>query len=315
MTQPSEASLRQLRYFAVLAEELHFGKAASRLGISQPALTRQMQNLEKFVGSELLERSQRSVSLTAAGATFAERARETLQQHERSLEAARNVAARGAESLALGFESCAPFHDFPTVVEQFIRRFPATRLSSFLMSGPEQAEALTRHRIDLGFVHPPVPDHELFTFEKVMEERFIVALPSSHRLASRKRVPTVELSKEKFVLFPRALAPSCYDAIHRICGAAGFQPSIVHESNGVSVSLNLIPALGAVTLFPECVRRQDASGVIYRDLEGSITTVTCGFLRRSGKVAPPVERFLRMWRTVRRDQVSSAKVKAGYEQK
>jgi DNA-binding transcriptional LysR family regulator len=305
MTQPSEASLRQLRYFAMLAEELHFGKAASRLGISQPALTRQIQNLEKFVGSELLERSQRSVSLTAAGATFAERARETLQQHERSLEAARNVAARGAGSLALGFESCAPFHDFSTVLEQFIRRFPATRLSSFQMSGPEQAEALTRHRIDLGFVHPPVPDHELFTFEKVMEERFIVAMPSSHRLASRKRVPTAELSQERFVLFPRALAPSCYDAIQRICGAAGFQPGIVHESNGVSVSLNLIPALGAVTLFPECVRRQDASGVIYRDLEGSITTVTCGFLRRSGKVAPSVARFLGTWRTV----------KAGYEQK
>ncbi len=306
MTQPSEASLRQLRYFAVLAEELHFGKAASRLGISQPALTRQIQNLEKFVGCELLERTQRSVSLTAAGAAFAEQARQTLQQHERSLEAARNVAARGAESLALGFESCAPFHDFPAVVEQFIRRFPGTRLSSFQMSGPEQAEALTRHRIDLGFVHPPVPDHELFTFEKVMEERFIVALPYSHPLASRKRVPVAELGQERFVLFPRALAPSCYDAIQRICGAAGFEPGIVHESNGVSVSLSLIPALGAVTLFPECVRRQPASGVIYRDLDGSVTTVTCGFLRRSGKVSQPVERFLRMWRTVKKDPVRSA---------
>jgi DNA-binding transcriptional LysR family regulator len=302
MTQPGDASLRQLRYFTVLAEELHFGKAALRLGISQPALSRQIQNLEKFMAVRLVERTQRSVSLTAAGATFAERARETLQHHDRSLEAARNVATRGNESLAIGFESCAPFHDFPAVVDQFLGRYPRTRLSSFQMSGPEQAEALTRHRIDLGFVHPPVPDHELFAFERVAEEQFIAALPSSHRLASRKRVPTTELMKEKFVLFPRELAPSCHDAIQRICQSAGFTPQVVHESNGVSVSLKLIPVIGAVTLFPECVRRQPAAGVIYRDLEGSVTTVTCGFLRRAGKVAAPVERFLRMWRAVKKDQ-------------
>jgi DNA-binding transcriptional LysR family regulator len=300
MTQPTDASLRQLRYFTILAEELHFGKAAVRLGISQPALTRQIQNLERLVGSELVARTQRSVALTPAGATFAERARETLQHHDRSLEATRNVAARGNESLALGFESCAPYHDFPAVVEQFLRRYPNTRLSSFQMSGPEQAEALTRHRIDLGFVHPPVPDHELFTFEKVAEERFIAALPSAHKLCSRKRIPTAELANEKFVLFPRSLAPGCYDAIQRICQAAGFHPEIVHESNDVSVSLQLIPVIGAVTLFPECVSSRQADGVAYRDLEGSVTTVTCGFLRRAGKAAASVERFLRMWRAVKK---------------
>src|SRR3954462_9389316 len=117
------------------------------------------------------------------------------------------------------------------------------------MSGPEQAEALARHRIDLGFMHPPVPDHGLFIFEKVLEERFIAALPSSHRLASRQRVPVAELAQEKFLLFPRTLAPGCYDAVQRICRAAGFVPNVVHESNDVSVSLNLIPVIGAVTLF------------------------------------------------------------------
>jgi DNA-binding transcriptional LysR family regulator len=302
MSQPNDASLRQLRYFAVLAEDLHFAKAALKLGISQPALTRQIQNLEKLVGTTLFERSQRSVSLTAAGTAFAERARETLQHHDRSLEAARNVAARNGESLVIGFESCAPFHDFPAVVKQFLDRYPGTRLSSFQMPGPEQAEALTRHRIDLGFVHPPVQDDELFTFEKVAEERFIVALPSSHRLATRKRVPTSELSTEKFALFPRSLAPGCYDAIQRICQAAGFTPEVVHESNEISVSLNLIPAINAVTLFPECVGSQTAPGVAFREIEGSVTTVTCGFLRRAGEAAGNVERFLRLWRAVRKNR-------------
>jgi DNA-binding transcriptional LysR family regulator len=313
VSQRSDASLRQLRYFAALADELHFGKAASRLGISQPALTRQIQTLEKLVGAALVERTQRSVSLTAAGAAFADGARETLEHHSRSLEAARNVAARRGESLAIGFESCAPFHDFAAVVKQFLARYPRTRLSSFQMSGPEQAEALTRQRIDLGFVHPPVPDGALFTFERVADERFIVALPSSHRLASRKRVPAAELAAEKFVLFPRELAPNCFDAIQRICQAAGFTPEVVHESNGVSVSLKMIPALDAVTLFPECVGSQPAPGVVYRDLVGSITTVACGFLRRAGEPATPVERFLRTWRAVKKGQAipeskSAAKV-------
>jgi DNA-binding transcriptional LysR family regulator len=310
MSQPSDASLRQLRYFVALAEELHFGKAASRLGISQPALTRQIQGLEKLIGTDLVERTQRSVSLTEAGVAFADQARKTLRQHDRALAAARNVAARSGESLVIGFESCAPYHDFPAVVQQFVGRYPRTRLSIFQMSGPEQAEALTRHRIDLGFMHPPVPDHELLAFERVADERFIAALPSSHRLVSRRRVPTAELMNEKFVLFPRGLAPGCYDAIQRICQAAGFTPEVVHESNGISISLSLLPVLGAVTLFPECVRSQQAPGVVYRDLEGSITTVTCGFLRRSGNASAPVERFLHIWRTLKTWSEPLGKVKA-----
>lgn len=99
------------------------------------------------------------------------------------------------------------------------------------------------------------------------------------------------------MLFPRSLAPGCYDAIQRICQAAGFTPAVVHESNDISVSLKLIPAVGAVTLFPECVARQRARGVVFRDLEGNVTTVTCGFLRRANDDAKPAERFLKMWRT------------------
>jgi DNA-binding transcriptional LysR family regulator len=299
MSQPTDPSLRQLRYFAVLAEELHFARAASRLGISQPSLSRQIQGLERAVGTALVQRTQRAVSLTSVGAAFAERARVTLQHHDRSVEAARNVATRSGESLAIGFECCAAYHDFPEVVKQYLARYPRTRLSSFEMPPSEQAEALARNRIDAGFLHPPVPDGALFTFDGVNEERFIVALPSSHKLASRKRIPCSELAREKFVLYPRTLAPGCYDAVQQICRTAGFTPEIVHECNEISVSLGLIPVSGAVTLFPECVRSRRAPGVAFRDLAGSVTTVTCGFLRRSGEVSPPVERFLKMWRAVK----------------
>jgi DNA-binding transcriptional LysR family regulator len=299
MSQPADTTLRQLRYFATLAEELHFGKAASRLGISQPSLTRQIQSLEKMVGAALVERTQRSVSLTPAGMAFAEQARVTLQHHERSVETARNVSARRRESLAIGFECCAPYHDFPEVVRHFMSRYPRTRLSSFEMSGPEQIEALARNRIDAAFLHPPVPDDPKFVFERVGEERFVVALPSSHRLASKRRVPCSQLAEEKFALYPRSLAPGCYDAVHEICKAAGFTPKVVHESNQISVSLSLIAASGVVTLYPECVKSRPAPGVVFRDIDGSVTTVTCGFLRRSGEPAPAVDRFLKTWRAVK----------------
>src|SRR5215469_5173686 len=296
MAQALDATLNQLRYFAALADELHFGRAAQKVGISQPALTRQIQSLERFVGAPLVERTRRSISLTRAGQVFAERARETLRHHDRAMEAARNSSNRREESLAIGFEPCAPFHNFPSVVLEYLRRYPETKLSSFVMAAPEQAEALQRYRIDLGFVHPPVPAQERFAFEPVSEDRFIVALPDSHALASRKRVRVTELKDEPWVFYPRHLAPACYDAVFRLCEASGFRPEIVHESNGVHVSLSLIPSLGAVTLFPECVGNQKADGVAFRELEGGRATVTCGFIRRTGDRSVAAERFLRIWR-------------------
>lgn len=299
MSRPSDSTLQQLRYFAALAKDLHFGKAASRLGITQPSLTRQIQHLEKSVGTALLDRTRRVVSLTPAGIAFAEKARVTLQHHDRSVETARNVAARHAQSLAIGFERCAVYHGFPEVVKQFMVRYPRTHLLSFQMSASEQAEALARNQIDAGFLHPPVPEDPILTFDRVGEERFVVALPSSHRLVSRRRVPCSQLAGEKFALYPRWFAPGCYDAVQQICKVAGFTPEVVHESNEFSVSLSLIAASGAVTLYPECVRSRRVPGVVFRDIEGSVTTATCGFLRRSGDVAPQVERFLKMWRAVR----------------
>ena len=296
MAQAPDATLNQLRYFAALADELHFGRAAQKVGISQPALTRQIQSLERFVGALLVERTRRSISLTRAGQVFAERARETLRHHDRAMEAARNSSNRRESSLAIGFEPCAPFHNFPSVVLEYLRRYPETKLSSFVMAAPEQAEALQRYRIDLGFVHPPVPEQERFAFEPVSEDRFILALPDSHALASRKRVRVTELKKERWLFYPRHLAPACYDAVHRLCEASGFRPDVVHESNGISVALSLIPALGAVTLFPECVRNQEAPGVAFRELEGRSATVTSGFLRRVGDRSLVAERFLRLWR-------------------
>ena len=299
----ADATLRQLRYFSVLAEELHFGKAASRLGITQPSLTRQIQSLEKTVGTPLVERTQRAVALTPAGVAFADRARITIEHHERSIEMARNVSTRRAESLAIGFECCAPYHDFPEVVKRFMTRYPRVRFSSFAMTAGEQAEALARSRIDAAFLHPPLPEDPTLRFERVGEEAFVVAMPSSHRLASRKRVPCSQLAKEKFVLYPRSLAPGCHDAVLQICRAGGFTPEVVHESNDISVSLGLIPVSGLVTLFPECVRKRRAPGVAFRELEGSVTTVTCGFLRRARDPNPAVGRFLSMWRELKSEGV------------
>lgn len=296
---PSEASIRQLRYFVVLAGELHFGRAAERLGISQPSLSRQIQALEKIIGTPLVMRTQRGVTLSAAGQAFLESAGSALASHDRALETARNVGERSGEALAIGFACCAPYHDFPDVVQRFIAQYPRTRFSTFEMTSEEQAEAILTKRIDIGFLHPPIPSGDQFEFDKICDERFVAGLPATHRLARRRRVRCSELASEDFVLYPRSVAPGCYDAVQRICREAGFTPRVVHESNAMSVSLGLVPVAKVVSLYPASVRNRRVPGVVFRELEGSLTTVECGFLRLRGKPSPQADRFLKMWRSLK----------------
>src|SRR5260370_10489995 len=135
--EPKAIDPRQVRSFVVLAEELHFGKAATRLSLAQPSLTRQIQLLEAYMGVALFHRTQREVHLTPAGQTFLEQARITLEQHDRSIEAAQNVAEKHTDVLTIGFEPCAAFHGLPQVVQEFGRRHPKVKLISYQINAPE----------------------------------------------------------------------------------------------------------------------------------------------------------------------------------
>lgn len=296
MENRPEIEFRQLRYFVTLAEELHFGQAAVRLQIAQPSLSRQIQLLEQQLGATLFRRSQRQVQLTPVGQIFLEQARLTLEQHERTIEITRNAAQQQIDVLTIGFEPCATFHGLLAVAKQFAQDYPQIKLISHQLTAPEQHEAVRRGRIEAGFLHPPV-DTPGLVYEKVLEETFLCALPTSHPLARRRRIALEALTDDAFILFPRSLAPACFDIIYELCHQAGFRPKVQHETSDLNFCLNLVASGTGVTLVPACARERQVQGVTYRELSRATPQVESGFLRRSGE--PPTLAFtqlLALWR-------------------
>src|SRR4051812_47302796 len=216
--------LRHLRYFVAVAEELHFGRAAKRLRIAQPPLSRQIRDLEREVGTPLFERTPRGVDLTPAGSAFLPEARLTLSQAERAQRTALRAARGETGRLRVGFVGAATHSGvLPNVLSFFRMHLPSIGLSLFEMDGRQQAEALRDGRIDLGLLHsPPLDADRWLRVESVYTDPVILAVPDDHRLAGRARFTLSGLAEESFVLFTREVAPPIYDDIITRCRAEGF---------------------------------------------------------------------------------------------
>lgn len=246
---------RQLHYFTVVAAEKHFGRAAGRLGLAQPALTQQIQRLEELIGCRLFDRRPR-VELTAAGEVFLARVERTLSDLGAAVETARRTA-RG-EIGALSFGAVASALLFPPITAAF-RRFSreqtGVRLDITAMDTAEQLEALTRRRIDLAIMRDPLVDATLLRVEQTYRERLIVALPAGHPLAGHTAMRVAQLAGESFLLFPRNTNPGLHDRITALCREAGFAPRITQEVGDVQARLGLVAAGLGVTITAAGLRR------------------------------------------------------------
>ena len=197
--------LRHLRYFVAVAEELHFGRAARRLHIAQPPLSRQIRDLERDVGTPLFERRPRGVELTPAGRAFLPEARLTLAQAERAQRTAQRAAMGETGRLRVGFvEAAADTGILPDVLSFFRMHLPSIGLSLFEMDSLQQAEAFRDGRIDLGLLSSIPPDAARWLqVEVVHREPLVLAMPPTHPLVGRKRLALRDLAGESFVLIPR----------------------------------------------------------------------------------------------------------------
>src|SRR5262245_26825869 len=191
--------LRHLRYFVVVAEELHFRRAAERLHMSQPPLSQQIRALEAEVGATLLLRNQRKVELTAAGAAFLERAREILAAVEDAALEARRVQRGEVGRLAIGFVGSAMYSFVPDLLRAFRERYPDIQLRLQELGTSEQLRQLENGRLDVGFMRTPSTRPELRA-ETVLEERVVAALPDAHPLAARARLRLTDLEGQPLVL-------------------------------------------------------------------------------------------------------------------
>ncbi|XVV07642.1 LysR family transcriptional regulator [Actinosynnema sp. CA-248983] len=262
MTRP-ELALGPLHAFVVLAEELHFGRAAARLGIAQPPLSQQIRRLEDKVGHPLFTRAPGHTALTPAGRELLPAARRALEDLADGLAAARAVGGGSAGRLRVAFAASLALTVLPPLLRAYRDRFPEVHLDLHELTTAPQVAALLDRTVDLGLLREPPAEADLDT-ATVHTERFVAVLPSAHPLSARRTVPPALLADEPFVLLPRAAGPRFHDRIVEACEAAGFTPRVAQRAVEWQTVCALVGAGLGVSLAPEGIRHLRRSGVTFR---------------------------------------------------
>lgn len=288
--------LRHLRYFLVLAEELHFGRAAERLGMAQPPLSQAIARLERLLGHALFRRRPH-VQLTEAGEALLLTARRALSVVEQGVDAARRAGRGETGALTVGFAASTMVTVLPEIVRTYRERFPAVDLRLREMSTTAQTTALSDGAIDLGFLREPRPDEAVVRIP-VVREPFVAVLPPRHPLAARRRLALAELAEEPFVHFPREVAPTLHDQVIALCRAAGFVPRIVQEALEWLTVVSLVDAGLGVSIVPQSFRKLRWGGVEYRTLSPRAAETTIALCHRREAMPEVVAAFVAVAREV-----------------
>lgn len=258
---------RLLKAFVAVAEELHFGRAAKRLHISQPPLSLQIQKLEAELGAPLLLRSKRHVALTEAGSVLLGRARHLLAEAERAAAEVARVASGQAGVLALGYTATASHRLLPELVPPFRRRHPQVRLELLEMPSNQQPKAIAEGRIELGLVCAPVAAPGLVELPLV-HERLIVVLPARHALAARRSLQPRDLDQQPYVGVRPDIEPAWAEAALRALKLAGAVPRLVQETDTKLSLLGLVAAGLGLSVVSESMGDMTRKGVVFRPLSG-----------------------------------------------
>lgn len=285
--------LRQLRYFLAVAEELHFGRAAERVGIAQPPLTQQIQKLETSLGCRLFERG-RKTSLTEAGAALLAETRRLLAQVERAVETTRRAACGETGRLRIGAPPSVLVTALPAAIRKYRRLYPGVQFALRELSTSAIEEAVRRDEVDLGFLREAEPEPPLESVI-VFQEPLVAVLPAAHPLAARKTLGLRALRDEPFVFFPRQLGPAFYDRLTGFCARQGFAPRVVQEATQWQTVVSFVEAGMGVSLAPGCVQRFRWSGIAYRRLARLTTSVSACW--RADALPSTAAAFLKLVKT------------------
>lgn len=259
--------LRQLRYFSCVAEELHFGRAARKLYISQPALSADIRRLEQELEVQLLERSSKAVTLTNAGQVLLREAKRLLQQAEEArhltLMSARGVMGR----LRIGFVNSLIHRGLPEALKRFEADHPAIDVTLSEMNTAEQIDALLRNQLDMGLSHS-ARFPATIQAETLAVEPFLCCLPLDHPLAGRASLSVKDLRDDAFILFPRRVSPYYHDQIIALCVEAGFSPHIKHEVRLWQTVVGMVEKRMGIALVPRSIALACGQRVACAQLDG-----------------------------------------------
>jgi DNA-binding transcriptional LysR family regulator len=301
MNEPSRSlriELRQWRQFVALAEELHFGRAAARLHMTQPPLTQAIAGLETALGVRLFDRTRRSVQISPAGAALLPDVRELLARAQALPELARAAAAGELGRLRLAFVSTVGFELLPRWVRAFREQWPQVALELIEATGDVQLELLVRGEVDAGFVlHSPGFSAPGLAQALIASEPLVVALPESHPLVAEERPALKSLLTEPLVIFPRRILPSLFDAIFALYNAAGRTPQVAQEAIQMQTIVNLVSAGLGMAWVPQSVRQFQRPGVVYRSVGWprgrAVPACETSLVWRADAVSPALAHFIR----------------------
>lgn len=285
--------LRQLRYFVAIAEEGSFSRAAERLHVSQPPLSTQIKSLEDELGVPLLERSNRGVTLTAAGTVFFEEVRAVLARLEHARGKTLQAGHGDVGMLSVGFVSIADYSILPPALKDFRARYPLVEVQLHELTTDAQIRELRAARLDLGIGLAPVDEPDL-EFKRVMREELILAAPSGHPLLKGEgAIDLRTLAKANFIIPPRDVAPGLYDLITSHCRVCGFAPRITQHARQMQTVIGLVSSGMGFALVPSSVRNLKRTGVQYRTLRGKPAVIELGLLRLRNSESPLQENFVK----------------------
>jgi DNA-binding transcriptional LysR family regulator len=260
--------LRQFRYFLAVAETLNFGRAAERLHISQPPLSRQIRQLEEQLGTDLFARSKAGVTLTEAGLAFVPQVRRTLAQAEKAVLSARSAGRQKGGNFVVGYTTVFDRSVFPDVSGALRRRFPEWRLINKGKHSINLIRDIKNGDMDAAFIglHTNV---ENLAVTKIREEPFVVALPASHPLAKKRKIGFADLRSESLFWFERRLNPGFYDYCETFFEKIGFKPEVIPEPQDHHILLGLIAEGHGIALIAASMQNVKRKGVVFRPLNGA----------------------------------------------
>ena len=293
MNAPIE--LRQLRYFVAVAEELHVGRAALRLNMTQPPLSQSIQSLEALLGAQLFIRKNRGITLSGAGQALLPEARRLIREFQALPNLVKSAAMGETGTLSLGFISTADYGLLPPVLREFRKRYPEVQLSLREATSDVQLEALRLGQIDLGLLIPPVPEKlsALINYQPIMSEPLILAIPSDAGWpGSRKRISLTRAQGQPLIIFPRTIAPAFYDAILGCFQSVGITPEIGQEAIQMQTIIGLVSAGMGIALVPQSVSNLQRPGVVYRALTQDTPQIETGIAWRKDNHSPVLQAFI-----------------------
>lgn len=259
--------LRQLIYFNAVAEELHFGKASKKVHISQPALSLQIQQLEKELGGLLFVRTKQHVSLTDAGTIFWKHTKQILLQSEKAIHLTHESFLGNYGQLTIGFVESATWSVLPFVIKNYRNVYPDVKLTLQHLHTIKQIDAIKKNELDIGIIGLSPNDHDL-DFHTIQSEPYVAAFSQEHPFCKKKCIKLSDLKYENFITTTRKVGPEYYDRVTQLCLKAGFSPKICQEADEMQTILSIVSCGMGIALIHKTAQNL-RSDLVYKSLTGT----------------------------------------------